>query len=257
MRNWASGSSPCLPPPRPNGAILALSSRRIKSKVLELLHSPDLAAVLGALQPLPAKDVVNVLFSAICREDPSVRWHAVSAMGETVARLADADMEAARIVMRRLLWSLNDESGGIGWGAPECMAEILCRHAGLAAEYVHMLISYMREDGEELCQDGNYIEHPLLQRGLLWGVARLGRCRPELLLERGAGADILPYILAADPETRGLAALAAGTLRLTEAQPLLEPLRSDTVPIRYYQEGLFLETTLGQMAQSALEAIRR
>jgi hypothetical protein len=137
------------------------------------------------------------------------------------------------------------------------MAEILCRHAGLAAEYVHMLISYMREDGEELCQDGNYIEHPLLQRGLLWGVARLGRCRPELLLERGAGADILPYILAADPETRGLAALAAGTLRLTEAQPLLEPLRSDTVPIRYYQEGLFLETTLGQMAQSALEAIRR
>ena len=24
-------------------------------------------------------------------------------------------MEAARIVMRRLLWSLNDEPGGIGW----------------------------------------------------------------------------------------------------------------------------------------------
>lgn len=25
-------------------------------------------------------------------------------------------MDSARIVMRRLMWSLNDESGGIGWG---------------------------------------------------------------------------------------------------------------------------------------------
>ena len=60
-------------------------------------------------------------------------------MGASLARLADADMEAARIVMRRLLWSLNDESGGIGWGAPESMAEAMCRHQGLALEYAHML----------------------------------------------------------------------------------------------------------------------
>jgi len=234
-----------------------LSSRQIKHKVLELLTSRDLAAVLSALRPFPAKDVVNVLFSAICREGPLLRWHAVSAMGETVARLAGEDMEAARIVMRRLLWSLNDESGGIGWGAPECMAEIMCCHAGLAAEYVHMLISYMREDGAEFCQDGNYIEHPLLQRGLLWGVARLSRCRSELLLARGAGADILPYLAAVDPETRGLAALATGTLRLAQAQPLLEQIRTERFPLQVYQEGMFLETTVGRLAQSALEAMHR
>ena len=234
-----------------------MSSRQIKPKVLELLNSRDLAAVLGALQSFPAKDVVNVLFAAICREDSRVRWHAVSGMGEAVARLASEDMEAARIVMRRLLWSLNDESGGIGWGAPECMAEILCRHAGLAVEYVHMLISYMREDGVELCQDGNYIEHPLLQRGLLWGVARLSRCRPEQLLAKGAGPDILPYLEAADPEIRGLAALAAGNLRLIMAQPFLEKLRTDNSPMQVYQEGVFWETTVGRLAQAALEAMNR
>ena len=132
-------------------------------------------------------------------------------MGETVARLADVDMEAARIVMRRFLWSLNDESGGIGWGAPESLAEIMCRHAGLAEEYVHMLISYMRDDGEEICQDGNYIEHPLLQRGLLWGMARLSGCRPELLLRRRRWLLTFRRISQSeDPVTRGLAALAAG-----------------------------------------------
>ena len=184
-----------------------MSSRKIKHKVLELLHGRDLVALFAELQQFPAKDVVNVLFSAICREDPLVRWRAISCMGEAVGRLAGEDMEEARIIMRRLLWSLNDESGGIGWGAPESMAEIMCCHAGLAEEYVHMLLSYLRKDGEEICQDGNFIEHPLLQRGLLWGVARLSQCRPQLLLEKGAAADIPPYLEAPEADTRGLAAL--------------------------------------------------
>jgi len=232
-----------------------LSSRRIKTQVLALLPGQDLAAVLDALRPFPAQDLVQVLFSAICREEPWLRWHAVSAMGVTVARLAEVEMEQARIVIRRLLWSLNDESGGIGWGAPESLAEICCCHPGLAEEYVHMLISYMREDGPELCQDGNYIEHPLLQRGLLWGLARLSRCRPELLVARGAGADILPYLAATDTETRGLAALAAGTLRLAQARPLLHPLQADPAPLRLYQQGDFLETTVAQLALEALVAL--
>ncbi len=234
-----------------------MSSRRIKSKVLDLLSRRDLVSTHKELHQFPAKDVVNVLFSAICREDPQIRWHAISCMGSAVARLAEEDLEEARIIMRRLLWSLNDESGGIGWGAPESMAEIMCCHAGLATEYIHMLLSYLREDGEEICQDGNFIEHPLLQRGLLWGIARLSRCNPDLLLEQGAGADIPPYLESPDVETRGLAALAAGAIRLTAAQPLLQLLTTDSSPLTLYQEGLFVETTVRAMAQSALEAMNR
>ena len=232
-----------------------MSSRKIKQQVLALFNGQDLSCVIEALRQLPTKDVVNVLFSAICREDPLVRWQAISCMGDAVARLADVDMEEARVIMRRLLWSLNDESGGIGWGAPECMAEIMCRHAGLAAEYVHMLLSYMREDGEEICQDGNFIEHPLLQRGLLWGVARLSHCCPDLLLQKGAADDIPLYLGAADAETRGLAAMAAGALRLARTRPTLQKMISDDTPMTVYQDGLFLETTVGWLAQSALEAL--
>jgi len=43
----------------------------------------------------------------------------------------------------------------------------------LAEEYLHMLVSYMREDGPKAFQDGNFIELPMLQRGLLWGIGRL------------------------------------------------------------------------------------
>jgi hypothetical protein len=230
-----------------------LGCRQNKHKVLELLNGRDLALVLDELRRFAAKDAINALFSAICRDDPHVRWFAVSCMGEAVARLAEAEMEEARIIMRRFLWSLNDESGGIGWGAPESMAEVMCRHSGLAEEYVHMLISYMREDGSELCQNGNYIEHPLLQRGLLWGVARLSDCRPRLLIDRGAGADIPPYLHAEDAATRGLAALAAGNLYLTATEAVLRRLVADAAPVTLYREGFFDSTTVGALAQSALE----
>jgi hypothetical protein len=167
--------------------------------------------------------------------------------------LAEVEMEEARVVMRRFLWSLNDESGGIGWGVPESMAEAMCHHSGLAEEYIHMLISYMREDGTEICQDGNFIEHPLLQRGLLWGVARLSEYRPRLLIDKGAGADIPPYLKAEDGETRGLAALAAGNLYLTATEATLRGLVEDAALLTLYWEGAFRTATVGELAQSALE----
>ena len=232
-----------------------MSSRAIKKQVLDLLAGGDLAASRKALAGLPAGDVVHALFSAICRENPVVRWHAVTCMGDAVARIAADDLEAARIILRRFLWSLNDESGGIGWGAPEAMAECLCRDERLAGEYAHMLVSYMREDGEELCQDGNFIEHPLLQRGVVWGVGRLAGCRRELLQQLGAGRDLGGYLEAEDPELRGLAALAAGRLREATLRPLLEGLRADTAPLSWYDEGALHQTTVGALVRDALEEL--
>ena len=232
-----------------------MSSRAIKKQVLDLLAGGDLVASRRALAGLPAGDVVHALFSAICRENPVVRWHAVTCMGDAVARIAADDLEAARIILRRFLWSLNDESGGIGWGAPEAMAECLCRDERLAGEYAHMLVSYMREDGEELCQDGNFIEHPLLQRGVVWGVARLAGCRRELLQQLGAGRDLGRYLEAEDPELRGLAALAAGRLREATLRPLLQGLRADTAPLSWYDEGALHQTTVGALVRDALEEL--
>ena len=232
-----------------------MSSRAIKKQVLDLLAGGNLVASRRALAGLPAGEVVHALFSAICRENPVVRWHAVTCMGDAVARIAEGDLEAARIVMRRFLWSLNDESGGIGWGAPEAMAECLCRDERLAGEYAHMLVSYMREDGEELCQDGNFIEHPLLQRGVVWGVGRLAGCRRELLQQLGAGRDLGGYLEAEDPELRGLAALAAGRLREATLRPLLQGLRADTAPLSWYDEGAVHQTTVGALVRDALEEL--
>lgn len=232
-----------------------MSSRRLKKQILPMFEQADYDVILNHLRTLPAKDVVNVLFSAICREVPRIRWVAISCMGETVARLAEADMEEGRVIMRRLLWSLNDESGGIGWGAPESLAEIMCHQAQLAEEYCHMLVSYMQKDGDELLQDGNFLELPALQKGLLWGVGRLAGSRPGLLSTKVSFKDVAPFLSSLDPEICGLAAWIAGSLSMIEVKSGLHKLASDKRELRVYADGELQAFTVGALAGSALEGM--
>ncbi len=232
-----------------------MSGRRIKKKVLTLLSSGDAVSIQSQFAAMEVKDVLHGLFSGICSSEEKIHWNGVACMGPIVSRLAQQDMEEARIVMRRLLWSLNDESGGIGWGAPEAMAEIMVHHKGLAEEYIHMLISYMREDGEELFQDGNYLEHEILQRGLLWGVARLAETRPEMLHARGVVNDVIPYLQSQDAGVRGLAAKSLGLLRAEEAMEKLKVLRDDTSMVRFLDSGTIRSVSVGDLASQAMAVI--
>lgn len=233
-----------------------MGGRKAKSRVLQLLERENIAGILQQFATMDDKEVLHGLFAGICRSDERVRWNAIKSMGPVVARVADKDMEEARIVLRRMLWSLNDESGGIGWGAPEAMAEIMVHHQGLAEEYIHMLISYMREDGEELFQDGNYLEHELLQRGLLWGIARLAETRPEMLLERQASADVIPYLLSGDAVVRGLAAKSLGLLKASVAVDQLESMLKDREEVRFFEDGAMRTATVAKLAGEALARIR-
>lgn len=222
--------------------------RELRRQVNSWLREPALTAALTAIATIPPDKALKPLFSSLCSCEPLVKWHAVSAMGQTVAVLADKEMEAARVVMRRFMWMLNDESGGIGWGVPEAMGEILARHAGLADEYTHVLVSFMREDGF-------YLELPALQQGLLWGVARLAEVAPDALRARFAVRYLLPYLNADDPSVIGLACLALGRLGESLSIPPLSPHLIDTRPLTLYQDGNLREITVGELARQAVKQL--
>lgn len=187
--------------------------------------------------------MINALFSFLFHNDQNVRWHAVSAMGAVVSKLADADREPAREIMRRLMWSLNDESGGIGWGAPEVMGEIMACHEGLAHEYAHMLLSYIRPDG-------NYLDHELLQRGVIWGIDRLAQTRPHLV--KRAVTYLHPHLKAKDAPTRGITIRIMGLLGAEAARPEILVLLHDHTEIQLYIDGAFTNPRVSDLAKQAL-----
>lgn len=118
--------------------------------------------------------IISPLFSFLCSTNLSERWHAISALGIAVARLSQTDMEAARVVIRRFMWQLNDESGGIGWGCPEAMGEALRNSKPLAREYSHILLSFVDPKG-------NMLDNENLVEAALWGLARVAEKHPDTL----------------------------------------------------------------------------
>ena len=226
-----------------------MGKRRLKrKKVLELLRSGDVDLVVAELRELPGRGFLNPLRSALC-SDENAKWHAITAMGILTADLADRDLESARVVMRTLMWNLTEESGGIAWGVPESMAEIIACHELLAAEYAPILVSYMREDG-------SFLEYEPLQRGVVWGVGRVAQARPELLHANHAGRYLLPYLGSDDPVVRGLAAWASGLLGTREAETKLEALLKDREPVRIYLDRELVTSSVGELANRALRSIR-
>ncbi|MEE4608546.1 MAG: HEAT repeat domain-containing protein [Desulfobacteraceae bacterium] len=219
------------------------SFRRLKRRLEPLLREAAPEVLVAAVLDLPLRQAVNPLISLFCHPEPLVRWRAVSAFGAAEAALAESEPESARVMMRRLMWQLNDESGGIGWGAPEAMGESMARSPRLAAEYHTILVSYVR-------LDGNFLEHPILQRGSLWAVGRLAEIRPDLM--EHAGPALNPFLRSRDAHHRGLAARAAGLIGTGLLAPRLEALRNDPEMIELYQDWRLSTAAVGTLAAEAL-----
>ena len=167
-------------------------------------------------------------------------------MGRIVPCLADEDMESARVILRRLMWNLNDESGGIGWGSPEAMGEILASHEGLAREYTPILISYAREDG-------NFQETEIMQRGVLWGIGRLASVFPMLVRE--ATPHITPFLKSPDASVRAHAAWVSGILGNPEAGKGLSSLMGDEEEIEIYMGSGLVTFRVKDLARIALDRL--
>lgn len=218
-----------------------MRERALKKKITVLLESGDLGAVLALRNTYQNYQLVNPLIGCLCSTEEMSKWLAVSALGQIVAGIAEGEMEAARVVMRRFMWMLNDESGGIGWGVPEAMAEVMACHGGLAGEYAHILVANMREEG-------NFLELPMLQRGLIWGIGRLAGVRADLLNKHKAGQYLVQYLDSADPEVRGRAVWALGQLGVAKPA-LLADFVDDHALVTIYQGHELKSYTVSALAK--------
>jgi hypothetical protein len=151
--------------------------RKIKPFVLSILERSNFESTLEQIHDLPPQKTINALFSFLCSTDKSIKNNAVIAMGEVVSRMAETDLESARTVMRRLIWSLNEESGWIGWGSAEAMGEIMARNETLAQEYHNLLISFVTTG------NNNYLLYDKLREEVVQGLKRLSKVHPYLVQE--------------------------------------------------------------------------
>ena len=173
--------------------------------------------------------------------DDSICWSAIEVTAELMKRWWKAGREEkVREYIRSLMWLLSDESGGIGWSAPQTIAEIIVAIPELLEPYSIMAIARALE------------EPPLVKSGL-WAMGHLGKRISESV---GLVEDMISDVFISDePETLGLAAWAMGEVGFAPALPFLEALKDRQEPVRIYIDGDFHEKLLGLWAKEAIDKI--
>jgi len=162
----------------------------VKSELIRYLSAGRIEAVADLAAS--RKRVLSWLTGLTYHPDPRVADRAVQAFGLAAARIAAYDPEYVRVHLRRLLWLVSDESGGIGWRAPELVASALAACPDQFDEFISPLVYLLDLEPEDA---------PRVRPSLLAGLAHLAACRPQTLrfarpLLRMALADPNPSVRA-------------------------------------------------------------
>lgn len=222
-----------------------MAGKAAQKKLLRsMLMASDISEALTMAADIGESRAATLLLGLIADSDPKVKHLAASALGQVVQRLAASHLEAGREIMRRLVWSLNEESGAVPWGSPEAMGEIMAWHEPLADEFINLLISY-------IWTEGNYIEFEPLQAGVAWGIGRVAQEFPALVAARHAAGPLIEHMTSPDSQVRGCCAWALGFFADGQVAQPLNNLSSDQAECVVFNGGYLLETTVGKLANQA------
>jgi hypothetical protein len=122
------------------------SRHSVRRKALrELLHRDDLAGI----EKIPAGEARGYLRAAVSllhHEDPVMARRAAEAVGKLAGAASRKELEPARECVRRLVWSMNDESGSCIPLAPDAIGAILMHVPELIDEFEQVLASFADTD---------------------------------------------------------------------------------------------------------------
>ena len=202
----------------------------IKKRVRDLLDNSDYAALRAlAVEDRRAVPALNrLLFDA----DELTRWRAVRGMGE----IAQEDPYLLDKVISRLFYTMNDDSGSIGWMAPQALGAIFVGDPDLVEDFFPIIVSS--------------IENAVFRAGAVWAVGLVAGYRPYLVEE--ARDSMMACLSDPSPEVRGFAAWGLGRMKYEPARQHLSRLLNDQAELIFYEDDRLQSKTVAQLARAAL-----
>jgi hypothetical protein len=208
--------------------------RSLKKEIEGALREGDLERV--AHYALFDKKVFRILISLAYDKEDLLCWRSIEAMGRAAEAVAKDDPLTVRGIVQRLMWSIREESGGIGWSAPEMLGEIVVRSPAAFADIVPIILSFHEEES--------------FLRGVLWAMGRMTRGGN---IEVDGAYEIAGEALAhEDPFVRGLALYAIPTTRIGEAAGRIAAMTGDEGRFTFYEDHELVEMRVGEMARKVL-----
>lgn len=210
----------------------------LKSELKQALIAGDYEQI--AAMALNDKRTFSKLIALAYNKDDLLCWRAIEAMGVAARAVAVEDRETVRNVVQRILWSAREESGGMGWSAPELLAEIAIASPRYFPDIPPIIVSLHSEDEEKV-----------FLKGVLRAVGRMGEAGITAIPD--CDELIRKSLEHEDPSVRGLAVWAASRTGADETEAI-GALTGDDGELLIYADGELFETTVGALAREALAA---
>lgn len=219
------------------GAIAAKGG--LKNKVKELLRAKAYNEIAELAKT--DKGVIRQTISlAYDKEDP-MTWRAIEAIGFIAGALSVERIDIIKDTIRRLLWSMSEESGGIGWSSAEMLGEIIKANPDEFTDIIPIVWSFKDEE--------------MFRPGTIWAMGRIALERTDLaefILK-----DLQLMTTDKNPTVRGYAALVVGIMGAGEFAEDIKNLADDNSSINFYQDGDLIKRTVGEIAEEAISRTRK
>ncbi len=136
----------------------------MKEKIKEYLLKGEFDRIAELGEP---GRIVRTLISLSYDKTQEIAWRSIEAIGRIVYLASEEKPDFGKEIIRRLLWSIRDEAGGIGWSSPEIIGEIVRNDPSRYHDIPRILWSFMDEE--------------FLRKGIIWAMGRIGEVAPELV----------------------------------------------------------------------------
>ena len=150
---------------RDNNGKTGASQAELRKAVVLALEANDLDQVVSMAGRNRA--VLSILVRLAYDKETLVGWRSILATGRIATVFMKTNYEYLRVTIRKLLWMLSDESGGIGWAAPEMLGEIVRADPTTLSDIVPLIAEIY------------FIEERNFRPGVLYALKRIAEVRPE------------------------------------------------------------------------------
>lgn len=140
----------------------------MKQSLQAALEANDLEAVQTLA--LANRTILSMLVRFAYDKTSLIGWRAIKAIGIVSSFYVKNNYDFLRDTVRKLLWSLSDESGGIGWSAPEILGEIVSADPKKFSDIIPLIAEVYD------------IEEKVFRPGILYALGRIAGSDPTSVL---------------------------------------------------------------------------
>lgn len=146
-----------------------LSPVELKKAVVRALEDNDYGRIVAMARQ--SRGVLSLLVRLAYDKETLIGWRSILAIGKISSVFVNSkdEHEFLRVTIRKLLWMLSDESGGIGWAAPEMLGEIVRADPAAMSDIIPLIAELYS------------VEEKVFRPGVLYALKRIAEKHSELV----------------------------------------------------------------------------